>query len=125
MSDALASSETAISPENDPELIKDAIPFMLLLIETILKKNPDHARLRTVAATYYTQYAYAFLQSDADYLDQEDWNQAEHLRKRAKNLFLQVPNHGLYRLNKGKSDWFERLARSPRTAVAGFGKRFG
>ena len=117
---ALAGSGTVISSENDPELVKDAIPFVLVLIETILAENPNHDRLRTAAAAYYTQYAYAFLQSEADYLDLKDWNRAEHLRKRAKNLFLRARDHGLYRLGRGKSDWPERLARSPRTAMEGF-----
>lgn len=119
----LASAGTTFSSEPDPELAGDAIPFTLKLIESVLEEMPNHARLRTAAAAYFTQYAYGFIQLEADYLEAEDYGQAEHLRRRAKNLFLRARDHGLRNLQIKRPDFFSILAQSPREAAATVEKR--
>ena len=119
----LASAGTTFSSEPDPELAGDAIPFTLKLIESVLEEMPNHARLRTAAAAYFTQYAYGFIQLEADYLEAEDYNQAEHLRRRAKNLFLRARDHGLRNLQIKRPDFLSGLAQSPREAAATVEKR--
>ena len=114
----LSSAGTTFSSEPDPELARDAIPFTLKLIESVLEEMPNHARLRTAAAAYFTQYAYGFIQLEADYLEAEDYDQAEHLRRRAKNLFLRARDHGLHRLQIKRPDFLSRLSQSPREAAA-------
>ena len=114
----LASAGTTFSSEPDPELAKDAIPFTLKLIESVLEEVPNHARLRTAAAAYFTQYAYGFVQMEADYWEAQDYGQAEGLRQRAKNLFLRARDHGLRRLQIKRPDFPSRLAQSPREAAA-------
>lgn len=114
----LASAGTTFSSEPDPELAKDAIPFTLKLIESVLEEVPNHARLRTAAAAYFTQYAYGFIQLEADYWEAQDYGQAERLRQRAKNLFLRARDHGLRRLQIKRPDFPSRLAQSPRKAAA-------
>lgn len=109
----LASAGTTFSSEPDPELARDAIPFTLKLIESVLEETPNHARLRTAAAAYFTQYAYGFIQLEADYLEAKDYNQAEHLRRRAKNLFLRARDHGLRNLQIKRPDFLSRLSQSP------------
>ena len=119
----LASAGTTFSSEPDPELARDAIPFTLKLIESVLEETPNHARLRTAAAAYFTQYAYGFIQLEADYLEAEDYGQAEHLRRRAKNLFLRARDHGLRNLQIKRSDFLSRLAQSPRETASSVEKR--
>ncbi len=119
----LASAGTTFSSEPDPELARDAIPFTLKLIESVLEETPNHARLRTAAAAYFTQYAYGFIQLEADYLESKDYDQAEHLRQRAKNLFLRARDHGLRTLQIQSPDFPFRLAQSPREAAASVEKR--
>ena len=114
----LASAGTTFSSEPDPELAKDAIPFTLKLIESVLEEVPNHARLRTAAAAYFTQYAYGFIQLEADYWEAQDYGQAERLRQRAKNLFLRARDHGLRRLQIKRPEFSSRLAQSPREAAA-------
>ncbi len=119
----LASAGTTFSSEPDPELARDAIPFTLKLIESVLEETPNHARLRTAAAAYFTQYAYGFIQLEADYLEAEDYGQAEHLRRRAKNLFLRARDHGLRNLQIKRPDFLSRLAQSPRETASSVEKR--
>ena len=44
---ALAGSGTSFASDDDPELVAEAIPFTLKLVESILEEVPDHKRLRT------------------------------------------------------------------------------
>ena len=118
----LASAGTTFSSEPDPELAKDAIPFTLKLVESVLEETPNHARLRTAAAAYFTQYAYGFIQLEADYLEANDYGQAEHLRRRAKNLFLRARDHGLRNLQIKRPDFLSRLAQSPRETASSVDK---
>ena len=119
----LASAGTTFSSEPDPELAKDAIPFTLKLVESVLEETPNHARLRTAAAAYFTQYAYGFIQLEADYLEAKDYGQAEHMRRRAKNLFLRARDHGLRNLQIKRPDFLSRLAHSPRETASSVDKR--
>lgn len=114
----LASAGTTFSSEPDPELARDAIPFTLKLIESVLEETPNHTRLRTAAAAYFTQYTYGFIQLEADYLEAENYDQAEHLRRRAKNLFLRARDHGLRNLEIKRPDFLSRLAQSPHETAA-------
>src|SRR4026207_168032 len=67
--DALAASGSTFASDNDPELIKAAAPFSLKLMETFLAENPRHSGLLTAAASGFTQYAYAFVQQEADEIE--------------------------------------------------------
>ncbi len=70
--DALAQSGTTFASDDDPELVQAAVPFSLKLMESILAENPNHVGLLTSAASGFTQYAYAFVQQEADEMEQHD-----------------------------------------------------
>lgn len=118
---ALAGSGTTFASDEDPELVREAIPFTLKLVESILEETPDHARLRTAAAAYFTQYAYGFLQLEADYIEIEDYEKAEAMRERAKKLFIRGRNHGLLRLELSNPHLRSDLEQTPREAVQSLG----
>jgi hypothetical protein len=60
LGDALAESGATFASDNDPELVRQALPFSLKLIESLLAESPDHRGLLFAASSYFTQYAYAF-----------------------------------------------------------------
>ena len=93
--DALASGGTTFSSDNDPELIRDAVPFGLKLQESLLAKSPHHRGLLLATASGFTQYAYAFVQQDADELEAKDLAAATALRVRARKLYLRARDYGL------------------------------
>lgn len=66
MADALTSTASAFTRDNDPEFVRQAAPSTLKMIEMLLEDSPAHHGLLITACSGFTQYAYAFLQADAD-----------------------------------------------------------
>ena len=66
MADALTSTASAFTRDNDPEFVRQAAPSTLKMIEMLLEESPSHSGLLMTACSGFTQYAYAFLQTDAD-----------------------------------------------------------
>ena len=91
LGNALAkSSSTSFASDNDPELVEDAVPFALKLIESLIAEAPRHRGLLTSACSGFTEYAYAFVQQKADLIEAQDLSRATELRARAKKLYLRV-----------------------------------
>ena len=99
LGDALAASGTVFASDSDPELIRDAAPFSLKLMESLLAENPRHAGLLAAAASGFTQYGYAFVQQEADRAEDRDVALAAELRTRARHLYLRARDYGLRGLN--------------------------
>src|SRR5215469_7517649 len=90
--DALAGGGTTFASDDDPELVKAAVPFSLKLMESLLAESPNHKGLLFAAASGFTQYSYAFVQEDADELEATDFAAAEQMRARARRLYLRARN---------------------------------
>src|SRR6056300_941246 len=114
---AFAGTGTSFASDNDPELIREALPFSLKLMESLLAEIPDHQPLLLATSSAYAQYAYAFLQMDADRLEDVDFEQAQALRKRAANLFVRARDFGLQGLEVDHSQFRDRLHADPKNAV--------
>jgi predicted anti-sigma-YlaC factor YlaD len=94
--DAASSTGTTYASDDDPELVRDAAPFGLKTMEGLLEKKPRHEGLLTSLASGFTQYAYAFVQAEADLADLD--GRVEHARSgrdRARKLFLRARDYGL------------------------------
>lgn len=116
--DALAGGGTTFASDNDPELIRAAVPFSLKLMESLLAESPRHRGLLFATASGFTQYAYAFVQMDADELEDADFRAAEALRSRARNLYLRARDYGLRGLETRYPGFTARLRSAPDTAVS-------
>lgn len=57
--------------DDDPELVRDAIPFALKTMEALLDTIPDDVGLLRALSANFTQYGYAFVQTDADVAEME------------------------------------------------------
>jgi len=117
LGDALAGSGTTFAGDDDPELVEAAIPFSLKLMESLLAENPRHEGLLFASASGFTQYAYAFVQQDAEELEEEDFAAAEALKVRARKLYLRARNYGLRGLEVKHPGFTEALREKPREAV--------
>ena len=117
LGDALAAGGSGFATDDDPELIKAAAPSSLKFIEGLLAESPDHRGLRLAAASGFTQYAYAFVQEEADELESTDIAGADVLRTRARRLYLRARDHGLHGLAAAHKDFAAGLRRDPRAAV--------
>lgn len=93
--DAMAGSGTTFASDDDPELIQEAVPFSLKLMESLLEASPRHRGLLLATASGFTQYAYAFVQQEADRLEDQDFAKATAARLRARRLYLRARDYGL------------------------------
>src|SRR5659263_711797 len=66
MADAASSGGDVFARDDDPELVRDAVPFALKAMESLLESRPDHKGLRTALCKGFTQYAAAFVLPDAE-----------------------------------------------------------
>ena len=115
--DALAGSGTTFASDDDPELVKAAVPFSLKLMEGLLNENPRHEGLLLATASGFTEYAYAFVQQDADELEDKDLAAAEEMRGRARRLYLRARNYGLRGLAVRHQGFEKALRAEPKQAV--------
>ncbi len=114
---ALAGSGTTFASDDDPELVKAAVPFSLKLMESLLSENPRHQGLLLAACSGFTEYAYAFVQEDADETEDKDLAAAEEMRGRARRLYLRAHNYGLRGLEVRHKGFEKALRANPKTAV--------
>ena len=115
--DALANPGTTWAADNDPELIAQAAPFSLKLIESLLESSPKHEGLLLAAASGFTQYAYAFVSQEADFIEDSNLTRATELRLRARRMGLRARDYGMRGLEARHTGIAARLRQDPRAAV--------
>ena len=120
--DALAGSGGTFASDNDPILVRDAAPFSLKLMESLLAENPRHRPLLLAAARGFAQYAYAFVQQDADLWREEDLDRSDASARRARLLYLRARDYGLRGLEVEEPGVTNSLQSDPGRAVLAFGK---
>lgn len=118
IADAMAGSGTTYSADNDPELVRDALPFTLKLMETILAGNPNHIGLLTSLANGFTQYGYGFIEQEAERVEDDDLERARQLQERAAKLYARALGYALRGLEVRHAGFTNALARDPGAAVA-------
>src|SRR5438105_3556302 len=117
LGDSLASSGTTFASDDDVELVGQAVPFSLKLIESLLSEIPRHDGLLFAAASGFTEYAYVYVQQDADMAEDQDLAKADALRARARRLYLRARDYGLRGLDVRHKAFTETLRKDPKTAV--------
>jgi hypothetical protein len=103
--------------DDDPQLIKDAIPFGLKTMESLLQTLPRHQGLLLSLCRGFTQYGVAFVQSEADEVEAVDYARATAIRERALKMFLRARGYGLRGLEVGHRDLTRSLLVAPDSAV--------
>src|SRR5581483_10489782 len=122
LSDAIAGGGSAFAADDDPELVRAAAPFSLKLSESLLAENPRHAGLLLAATRGFTQYAYAFVQQEAEELEEQDLAKAAALQERARRLYRRARDYGLRAMALQRPDIARELQGDARQAVAQFGR---
>jgi predicted anti-sigma-YlaC factor YlaD len=117
LGDALTGGGTTFASDDDPELVKAAVPFSLKLMESLLAESPKHKGLLFATSSGFTQYAYAFVQQEADELEDEDLAKATAMRERAKRLYLRAKSYGLRGLDASHAGFSTNLDANPHEAV--------
>ena len=104
--------------EEDPELVRDALPFLLMTIESILDTSPQQDQALVFACTGFTLYANAFIQLDADLAEWDDYALALRLRDRTWRLYVRARDYCLRSLELKYAGITEGLRQDPEAAVA-------
>ncbi len=120
--DALARGAGVYASDDDPELVRDATPFALKSLEALLQERPAHPGLLYAACSGFTQYAHAFLQDEADYVEAKDPARAAELRVRAKGLYLRARGYGLRGLEAALPGFGAQLRAAPDATLARAGR---
>ena len=68
LADSLAAGGDVWASDEDPELVRDALPFALKTYESLLAEAPHHQGLLLATCAGFTQYASAFVEGEALYL---------------------------------------------------------
>ena len=84
-----------IVQDDDPELIRDALPFALKTYEALLASDPRNRNLFQVTASGFVNYANAFVHDEAKRIEILDFQRSQHLRRRATKLYLRGRNYAL------------------------------
>lgn len=116
--DALAGSGASFATDADPDLIRDAAPFSLKAMESVLEENPGHVGLLTATARGFTQYAYAFVQQEGEVLEASDLARAGEQLQRARGLYARARDYGLRGLEIAHPGFGEALRADARGAAA-------
>ncbi len=121
--DVLSGSGTTFSSDDDPEFVKNAIPFSLKMMESLLAETPKHRGLLLASTSYFTQYGYAFIAQEADELDDKDLVAANEMRDRASKMFRRAWNYGMRGLEVDHPGFEKQLRDNPKQAVKQLAKK--
>ena len=93
VANTLAESGDVFARDDDPELIREAIPFGLKLNESLLESVPTHAPLLISTCSSFALYAYGFVEIEADVIGPDRAPEGRVLRDRALKLYQRAQGY--------------------------------
>jgi tetratricopeptide (TPR) repeat protein len=115
--DALSGGGGTFTSDEDPELIREALPFGLKTYESLLAMSPNHEGLLLSSATGFSAYA-LMLTREADEIEAKDYRRARELRARASKLFLRGRNFATRGIETRHTDFTKHLFEDRNAALA-------
>lgn len=117
VANTLAEPGDTFTGDDDPELIRGALPFALKLYDTLLTSLPKHGPLLLATCSGYTGYAYAFLETDADILGEEQHEKSKALREEALGNYVRARDLCLRAMDVRWKDISKQLYLKPEEAL--------
>ncbi len=115
----LAESGTTFTSDEDLQLVGDAIPFALKLQESTLEATPRHQPLLLATCTGFTQYAYAYVEAEAEALPSSRRAEIQAAQDRALRLYLRARRYCFRALDvRFGEKTSEALAQNPGPVLA-------
>lgn len=115
--DSLNSGASVYESDEDVDLVGEALPFSLKLVESLLAEVPDDRDLLITAARGFTLYSYGYVDYQAEVASDDDFEQAMRLRDRAVKLYLRGAGYGFRALGDLYPGFEQELRRNPTEAV--------
>jgi hypothetical protein len=123
LGNALASGGSTYETDNDPQLVAEAVPFGLKLMESLLAESPKHTGLLAAASGGFTEYAYAFVAQTGDEVRATDLDRSNALQERARKVYLRAHAYGIRGLESRYPRFGARLEEDSTAALARTRKR--
>ena len=109
--------------DNDPELVGDAFPVILKMMDMMAATAPDNSAVRSSAGSMYVMYANVWLQGKGAMLPYEEWETQKELYGRAKKHYRPGYNYIMDSLELKHKGFKDAFASSDYdSAFAGFRK---
>lgn len=115
---SLTETGTVFSRDDDPELIRDAVPFALKLYESLLESLPKNRDLLVATCSGFTQYAYAFVEGEADSVDPTDYETLATIDERAFKMYMRARGYCVRALELRRAGTEAALQRNTPGALA-------
>lgn len=117
VADSLSAGDDVYATDDDPDLVREALPFGLKTYEALLGTTPRDRRILSSLAKGFTVHAY-LLQDEADRIDLRDHDAAAELRARASRLYLRARDYALRGLALDDPGFADSVRRDAVVAVA-------
>jgi hypothetical protein len=114
LGDAISANRNVYAADNDPELIRQALPFGLKIFESLLDVTPNHQGLLLAASRGFAAYAF-LVQNDSEH---SSATPSSETHNRVRNLFLRGRDYALRGLGARHPNWVDQLNRNPRKALS-------
>lgn len=95
VADTMSGTGTVYARDDDPELVREAIPFALKTMEQLADALPDHAGIRIALARSCTSLAVGFYKEDAERAEDKDVKASRPMFTRAKRMSLRARGYAL------------------------------
>ena len=118
VADSLSEGTSSFATDDDPQLIKEALPFGLKTLEGLLAQLQTHRPLLRSVAVGFTSYSAAFIQPEIRGLQEVDLDRAREEKVRARRMFIRARDYGLRALEVPYPGLRERLMQDPKVALA-------
>jgi predicted anti-sigma-YlaC factor YlaD len=118
VADSLSEGTSSFATDDDPALIKEALPFGLKTLEGLLDQLPTHRPLLRSVAAGFTSYSAAFIQPEIRGLEAVDLDLARAEKVRARRMFLRARDYGLRALEVSYPKFRQSLMADPKAALA-------
>ena len=87
------SGMAAFTKDDDPQLVKDSLPFVLKLNEILIESDPGNYEVKAAAGKLFIIYSNLFIQTPATMLDYNDWKKQSEMLDRSKKLYIRGSNY--------------------------------
>jgi predicted anti-sigma-YlaC factor YlaD len=118
VADTLSEGTGGFTTDDDPELIREALPFGLKTLESLAVQLPTHRPLLGSLAQGFTSYAAGFIQPEIRPLESVDLDLARAKKVRARRMFIRARDYGLRALEVAYPNLRQNLMADPKAALA-------
>ncbi len=118
VADALSSSSSSsFAQDDDLELVGDALPLTLKLMESLAEEVPEHRGLRLALAGGFTQYAMVWVQFPAEQQKYDDFEAYRAGLERSRKLLIRARGYALDGMDLAHPGFSESIFDTPEAAL--------